>query len=97
MPCYESIVMSVSLAEAKLYLRIDTDDEDSLIISLIKTAQRLCEDILRQRIRGRANKVVKTAVLYATCYLYENRESANMGELITMLSRLLFGDRKEAF
>ncbi len=34
----------VSLIEAKLHLRVDTDDDDNLITGLIKAAREYCED-----------------------------------------------------
>lgn len=37
----------LSLEEVKLYLRIDGDEEDTLIASFLDTAQELCEGILR--------------------------------------------------
>lgn len=39
--------MVVSLEEAKLYLRVDSDEEDTLITNFIHTAEEICEDILR--------------------------------------------------
>jgi hypothetical protein len=45
-------VLAVSLEEAKLYLRITSDEngesvEDALITSLLETARHLCEGVLR--------------------------------------------------
>lgn len=40
--------MIVTLEEMKQYLRVDFDDDDSLIETLITSATRLCMDITRQ-------------------------------------------------
>ena len=40
--------MIVILEEMKQYLRVDFDDDDSLIETLITSATRLCMDITRQ-------------------------------------------------
>ena len=37
----------VSLPEAKLYMRIDSPDEDTAVESLLNTAQVICRDVAR--------------------------------------------------
>ena len=37
----------VTFEEAKLYLRVDSDYEDTLISSLINSAEALCSDVAR--------------------------------------------------
>ncbi len=39
--------MIVSLEEMKQYLRVDYDDDDSLIQYLLNSAIQICKDILR--------------------------------------------------
>ena len=39
--------LAVTLEQAKVYLRIDGDEEDALIASFMQTATELCEGILR--------------------------------------------------
>jgi uncharacterized phage protein (predicted DNA packaging) len=91
--------MIATLEEAKMYLRIDHSDEDALITNLINTSESLCKDIIRYEISEleRIPETLKTAVLYGITYLYENREKANYKELISTLSYLLFGIRREIF
>ena len=91
--------MIATLEEAKLFLRIDNSDEDTLITDLLKTSEDLCKDIIRQEFTELETipKTLKTAVLYGVTYLYENREKADHKELTQTLSYLLFGIRKEIF
>ncbi|HEM3460757.1 head-tail connector protein [Streptococcus suis] len=84
----------VSLAEVKLYLKVEHDDEDGLIEQLLETSQQLCEDILRQSIYS---EVLKTAILFGVAYLYEHREDANHRELKETLYHLLLAERKDVF
>ena len=90
--------MIVTLEEMKQYLRVDFDDDDSLIETLITSATRLFMDITRQD--GDAfeeSENAKPAVYYAVDYLYEHREEADHHALTLTLRSLLFGSRKEAF
>ena len=91
--------MSVTLEEAKSYLRVGSSDEDSLITELIATAEKLCMDVARLDSAAFSEEAITTriAVLYAVAYLYERREDADYRELTTMLRNLLFGIRKEQF
>lgn len=87
----------VLLEEAKLFLRIDHDEEDALITDLIETAKSLCRDITRDEIGVDKTGVIKTAILYAVTYLYEHREEADHKALITTMKNLLFSNRREVF
>lgn len=91
--------MSVSLAEAKNYLRVDSSDEDEFIQTLIQTAEQLVTDVSRlaKDYLLEQGSVVQIAQLYAIAYLYEHREKANHEELILTLRSLMFGIRREVF
>ena len=91
--------MLVSLAEAKEYLRIDTDAEDSTVESLLNSAQSLCMDVARldEETFDAAGDIAKTAVLYALAYFYEHRDEADHKALTLTLRSLLRGVRKEGF
>lgn len=91
--------MVVMLDEIKQYVRIDTADEDTLLLTLLATAESLCCDILRSSFdeMEEVPEPVKTAVLYGVSYLYENREQADFKDLTITLKCLLFGQRNEVF
>ena len=91
--------MIVSVEEAKGYLRVDYDDDDSLIESLILSAQRLCMDILRTEDTKvfEKDRNAKIAVLYCAAYFYEHREEADHHDLLISLRALLSGNRKAEF
>lgn len=92
--------MLVTLEEMKNYLRVDSDEDDVLITSLLMTAESLCRDILRiQDVAALADstETLKTAILYAVSYMYEHREEADYKELVLTLRSLLFGIREEQF
>lgn len=91
--------MIVTLAEAKEYLRIDGEDEDTLIEMLLKAAQGLCEDVSRLETGEfeAADEVAKIAVLFTLGYFYEHREEADHKNLSLTLRSLLGGCRKAAF
>lgn len=91
--------MIITLAEAKEYLRVDADDEDTTIETLMTAAQRLCEDISRLDSEEfeSAGEVAKIATLFTLGYFFEHREDANHHELSLRLRSLLTGIRKAAF
>ena len=91
--------MIVTLEEAKEYLRVDTDEENSLIETLMTAAQKFCEDVSRLDSEEfeSAGEVAKIATLFTLGYFYEHREEANHHELSLRLRSLLQGVRKAAF
>ena len=91
--------MVVTLEEMKNYLRVDYDEDDALIESIIGASERLCMDVARMDSMEEFSAVenARIAVLYAVAYLYEHREEADHRALTLTLRALLFGARKEAF
>lgn len=91
--------MLITLEEMKNYLRVDYEDDDELIKTLILSAQRICMDILRTDDSSVLLNIenAKPAVMYTVAYLYEHREEADHHTLSITLRSLLFGSRKEVF
>ncbi|CAK7037661.1 head-tail connector protein [Tissierella sp.] len=100
--------MVVTLEEAKLYLRIDGDEEDTLITSFIFTAEEICEDILRFPLSEfeEIPKVVRQAILYCVANMYEKREgtfyylkneSGSIAETINVMKLILGNLRRESW
>lgn len=91
--------MTVTLEEMKLYLRVDFDEDDSLITYLMSSAEKICMDILRTEDKSILSKDdnAKAAIMYTTAYLYEHREDADHHALMLTLRSLLFGSRQEGF
>ena len=89
----------ITLEEAKSYLRVDFDDEDEMIESLIQSSIKHSMDVARVDSEEDLSKNPngKIAVLYMTAYLYEHREEADYSELKLTLRALLFGMRKAEF
>ena len=91
--------MTVSVKEVKNFLRVDHNEDDTLIRSYIYAAESLCLDIMRtdDRTKLKSEKNAKVAILYAVAYFYEHREEADYKALTLSLRALLFGSRKEEF
>lgn len=89
----------LDIEEVKTYLRVDFDEEDELIETLILSSISHCMDIARVDTQGELfiHRNSKMAVLYMTAYLYEHREEADHSELNRTLRALLFGIRKSEF
>ena len=86
----------VTLQEVKQYLRIDFEEDDTLLLSLISTAKQLLMDVGRMdEERFSENEdVVRTAMLYTVSYLYENRNTADFSKLTLTLRAMLFAQRE---
>lgn len=91
--------MLVSVEEMKNYLRVDFDEDDSLLEHLIAAVQKLCMDVARMEDAEAfaQDENARIAVMYAVAYLYEHREDADHHALTLTLRSLLFGIRKEEF
>ena len=91
--------MAVTLEERKGYLRVDFDDDDALIESIVRASEKICMDVARMDNARKFYAVgnAKIAVLYAAAYLYEHREEADHHAMMLTLRSLLSGSRKEAF
>ena len=90
----------VGLDEAKIYLKLESNEEDTLVSSFLETSTKLCLDILRKSLsEASANEggLLRTAILYGVAYLYEHCELANHKELKETLFHLLLADRKDFF
>ena len=89
----------LTLAEAKLYLRVDYDEDDNLIEKFIESAKQLCMDILRTDDESilEEDRNSPVAMLYAIAYMYEHREEADYNALTLSLRALLSGNRKAVF
>jgi uncharacterized phage protein (predicted DNA packaging) len=89
----------VTVEEMKQYLRVDFDDDDSLIEYMLTSAKRLCMDIMRvdDETAFFACENAKSAIMYTVAYLYEHREDADHHALMLTLRSLLFGSRREGF
>ena len=89
----------VTLEEMKQYLRVDFDDDDSVIQDLSIGAVKLCRDICRLETEEELDEIenAKVAVLYAVAYMYEHREQADHNELALSLRSLLFSAHEGGF
>ena len=89
--------MVVSLEEIKLYLRVDGEEEDTLISIFINVSEDLVEGILRYSVSEFevVPEIVKQAVMYSVANMYEKREDYDAKEVIDIMTKLLFSYRKD--
>ena len=91
--------MVVTLSEMKNYLRVDHDDDDTLLRNIMESSQKICMDVARTEDEDvfEEETAARIAVMYAVSYLYEHREDADHHALTLSLRSLLFGCRQEGF
>lgn len=91
----------VNLDECKNYLKVDTDDDDSLIEILKDASIRIVKDMLRvedfKSFRAKEKEQIKTAIFYTLHFLYDERGNANHKDLMLTLRALLFNLREVKF
>ena len=66
--------MIVSVDEVKAHLRIDQDEEDVYLESLIRQAQAAAEDYCRVSFEDEVPEPVRLAILLFVAFYYENRD-----------------------
>ena len=76
--------MVVTVDEAKTHLRIEHDEEDAFIGSLIAQAQAAAEDFCRVTFTEPAPEPVRLAVLLMAAHYYENRDTPERQIYITL-------------
>ena len=95
----------LTLQETKEFLRVDGDEEDTLISSLILTAKDLTEDVMRRKLTDFAElpETVRQAMLILVATLYEERQvskgktGVSVADTLDLVRRMLFAYRKGAF
>ena len=96
----------LTLSETKNFLRVDDEEDDALITSLIITAKVLIEDIIRDTIDTYDNvpEPIKQATLILVGTLYEERqvskndkEGLSLKDTLDLVRRMLFAYRKDKF
>ena len=76
--------MIVTVDEVKTHLRIEADDEDMYLESLIAQAQAVAEDFCRTQFSEAAPEPVRLAVLLFVSHYYENRDNPDRAVYGTM-------------
>ena len=76
--------MILTVEEVKIHLRIQHDEEDEYIESLIAQAQGAAEDFCRTEFRSAAPEPVRLAVLLMVSHYYENRDNPDRQVYLAM-------------
>ena len=91
----------VSIDECKNYLKVETDDDDSLIEILMDASVRIVKDMLRvedfSNFKKKEKQEIKTAIFYTLRFLYDERGKANIKDLKLTIRSLLSNLRSVEF
>ena len=75
----------VTLAEAKEYLRIDSEEEDTLLAGLLLAAKEHCENYLQAALSSEVPTPVKQAMLILIGHFYEQRAGEDIPNVVYVL------------
>lgn len=76
--------MILTVAEVKTHLRIEDNDEDTYLGTLIAQSQAAAEDFCRVEFGDQAAEPVRLAVLLMVSHYYENRDNPDRAVYNTM-------------
>ena len=76
--------MVVSVDEVKNHLRIQHDNENNYLESLVVQAQAAAEDFCRVTFDSNAPETVRLAVMLMVSHFYENRDNPDKQMYLTM-------------
>jgi uncharacterized phage protein (predicted DNA packaging) len=76
--------MVVTVPEVKAHLRIQNDEEDEYLASLIEQAQAAAEDFCRVGFTDIVPPAVRLAVLLMVSHYYENRDNPDKQVYLAM-------------
>ena len=76
---------TVSLSEVKVYLRIDGEEEDTLLATLISVAKSHCEDYLKAALPDEIPLPIKQAMLILVGHFYEQRVGEDIPPVVYVL------------
>lgn len=76
--------MVVTVPEVKAHLRIQYDEEDAYLASLVEQAQAAAEDFCRVEFADIAPPAVRLAVLLMVSHYYENRDNPDKHVYLAM-------------
>lgn len=76
--------MILTCEDVKQHLRIEDDEEDAYIETLIAQAQAAAEDFCRVEFKGDAPQPARLAVLLMVSHYYENRDNPDRAVYGTM-------------
>ena len=76
--------MILTVAEVKTHLRVEDNDEDTYLGTLIAQAQAAAEDFCRVNFTDDAPEPVRLAVMLMVSHYYENRDNPDRAVYGTM-------------
>ncbi len=95
------MILYVPITKVKQYLRVDSDDDDIIINSLITVSQEMVQDVLRKKLEefDPMPETILQAILFTIATLYENRQAGKEGlmmeGLIDIVRRMVSSYRED--